>query len=183
MCSSDLGTNLIEASASSSFGSQNPTLPEDAVDQAYTVRTVQSVSAVVELTDIIVLPYEEATEKYETVPVPVLASDAELAGVLQVPMVSGRWLNSFDEHAGARAAVIGLGLAQIGGAAHKPARKRRVAVVADLLGRRLPIDQPGLGGPEVVALINGLAVKLGITGHETLSWAGADCAGAQVLNS
>jgi putative ABC transport system permease protein len=108
----ELGTNLIEASASSSFGSQNPTLPEDAVDRAYTVRTVQSVSAVVELTDIIVLPYEEATEKYETVPVPVLASDAELAGVLQVPMVSGRWLNSFDEHAGARAAVIGLGLAR-----------------------------------------------------------------------
>lgn len=108
----ELGTNLIEASASSSFGSQNPTLPEDAVDRAYTVRTVQGVSAVVELSDITVLPYAEATEKYETVPVPVLASDAELAGVLQVPMVSGRWLNTFDEHAGARSAVIGLGLAR-----------------------------------------------------------------------
>ena len=108
----ELGTNLIEASASSSFGSQNPTLPEDAVDRAFTVRTVQSVSAVVELSDITVLPYAEATEKYETVPVPVLASDAELASVLQVPMVSGRWLNSFDEHAGARTAVIGLGLAR-----------------------------------------------------------------------
>ena len=108
----ELGTNLIEASASSSFGSQNPTLPEDAVDRAFTVRTVEGVSAVVELSDITVLPYAEATEKYETVPVPVLASDAELAAVLQVPMVSGRWLNSFDEHAGARAAVIGLGLAR-----------------------------------------------------------------------
>ncbi len=108
----ELGTNLIEASASSSFGGQNPTLPEDAVDRAFTVRTVQSVSAVVELTNIIVLPYAEATEKYETVPVPVLASDAQLPAVLQVPLVSGRWLNSFDEHEHARTAVIGLGLAR-----------------------------------------------------------------------
>jgi putative ABC transport system permease protein len=108
----ELGTNLIEASASSSFGSQNPTLPADAVDRAFTVRTVQSVSAVVELSNIIVLPYAEATEKYETVPVPVLASDAELPAVLQVPLVSGRWLNGFDEHEGARTAVIGLGLAR-----------------------------------------------------------------------
>ena len=108
----ELGTNLIEASASSSFGAQNPTLPADAVQRAFTVRTVESVSAVLELSDIIVAPYEEATEAYETVPVPVLAGDAELPAVLQVPLVAGRWLNRFDEETSARTAVIGLGLAR-----------------------------------------------------------------------
>ena len=32
----ELGTNLIEASAASAFGSQDPVLPEDAVDRART---------------------------------------------------------------------------------------------------------------------------------------------------
>ncbi len=57
-------------------------------------------------------PYEEATEKFETVPVPVLASDADLPGVLQVPLVSGRWLDPFDEGERSRTAVIGMGLAR-----------------------------------------------------------------------
>jgi len=108
----ELGTNLIEASASSSFGAQNPTLPADAVERAFTVRTVESVSAVVELANIVVTPYEEAAEQYETVPVPVLAADMQLPAVLQVPLVSGRWVNSFDEENGARTAVIGIGLAR-----------------------------------------------------------------------
>lgn len=108
----ELGTNLIEASAASSFGSQNPTLPEDAIERARTVKTVESVSQVVELSNIVVAPYEEATENFETVPVPVLAGDGLLPGVLQVPMVSGRWLNEFDEQSGSRTAVIGIGLAR-----------------------------------------------------------------------
>ena len=108
----ELGTNLIEASASSSFGAQDPTLPADAVERAFTVRTVESVSAVVELANIVVTPYEEAAEQYETVPVPVLAADMQLPAVLQVPLVSGRWVNSFDEENGARTAVIGIGLAR-----------------------------------------------------------------------
>ena len=53
----ELGTNLIEASASSSFGAQDPTLPADAVERAFTVRTVESVGAVVELANIVVTPY------------------------------------------------------------------------------------------------------------------------------
>ncbi|MDO8361961.1 MAG: ABC transporter permease [Actinomycetota bacterium] len=108
----ELGTNLIEASAASSFGGQNPTLPADAVQRARTVITVQSVSAVVELSNIVVAPYEEATEQFETVPVPVLAGDAALPEVLEVPLVSGRWLNEFDEQTGSRTAVIGIGLAR-----------------------------------------------------------------------
>lgn len=108
----ELGTNLIEASAASAFGSQDPVLPEDAVDRARTVTTVDSVSAVLELSNIVVTPYEEASEKFETVPVPVLAADVLLPGVLEVPLVSGRWLNDFDEQVGTRSAVIGIGLAR-----------------------------------------------------------------------
>lgn len=108
----ELGTNLVEASASSSFGGQNPTLPEDVVERAMTVTSVRSVAPIVELSNIIVTPYEEAREKYETVPIPVVGADPDLPGVLEVPMVSGRWLNTFDEDSGARSAVIGVGLAR-----------------------------------------------------------------------
>ncbi|MEK7422353.1 MAG: ABC transporter permease [Actinomycetota bacterium] len=108
----ELGTNLIEASAASSFGSQDPTLPADAVDRARTVVTVDKVSAVVELQNIVVSPYQEATENFETVPVPVLASDLALPDVLEVPLVSGRWLNDFDDVGDSRTAVIGVGLAR-----------------------------------------------------------------------
>lgn len=108
----ELGTNLIEASASSSFGGQNPTLPDDVVERALTVTTVESVAPIVELSNIIVTPYEEAREKYETVPIPVVAAGTELPAVLEVPLVSGRWLNSFDEESSARSAVIGVGLAR-----------------------------------------------------------------------
>lgn len=107
-----LGTNLIEASAASSFGGQDAKLPKEAVERARTVVTVESVAAVLEMQNIVVAPYAEATENFETVPVPVLASDALLPAVLNVPMVSGRWLNEFDEGAGSRAAVIGVGLAR-----------------------------------------------------------------------
>lgn len=108
----ELGTNLVEASAASAFGSQNPVLPDDAVARSRTVVTVEHVSAVRELSNIVVTPYAEASEKFEPVPVPVLAADDALPGVLEVPMVSGRWLDPFDEGPHVRSAVIGIGLAR-----------------------------------------------------------------------
>jgi len=107
-----LGTNLIVATAASSFGTETPTLPEDAVARAETVRTVEKVSAVVSLSDITVSPYAEAEEQYETIPVPVMAADTSLPNVLEVDLVEGRWLNDFDENEVSRGAVIGLGLAR-----------------------------------------------------------------------
>ena len=107
-----LGTNLIEAAASSSFGGQDPTLPTDAVARALTVTTVEKVSAVVELSNIVVSPYEEASDVFETVPIPVLGTDIYLPDVLEVDLVSGRWISDFDAQKGARSAVIGVGLAQ-----------------------------------------------------------------------
>lgn len=106
-----LGTNLITATAASSFGSQKPKLPLDAVKRAEQVDTVEKVSAVVQLTDITVSPYEKARKKYETTPIPVLAADTRLPYVLEVPMVSGRWINSADAQIESRTVVIGSGLA------------------------------------------------------------------------
>ena len=107
-----LGTNLIEVAASSSFGSKDPTLPQDVIARAQTVYTVTSVAEVRELSNIIVTPYKEAKDKYEAVPIPVVASDTRLPAVLKVPLISGRWLNAFDDQVVSRSAVIGIGLAR-----------------------------------------------------------------------
>jgi len=110
-----LGTNLVVASAGSSFGvgsDDRPTLPEDSVARARTVRTVTGVSSVVELADIAVAPYDEAGETYETTPIPVVAADSALPETLEVPVLSGRWLNEFDEENAVRAVVVGQGLAK-----------------------------------------------------------------------
>ena len=108
----ELGTNLVEVSASSSFGQQSPTLPVDDIDRALTVTTVESVASVRQLSNVLVTPYTEAREEFATVPIPVLAADASLPDVLEVDLVAGRWLDSFDEAAGARVAVIGQSLAR-----------------------------------------------------------------------
>lgn len=107
----ELGTNLIETSAASAFGQSSPTLPVDAAERAATVTTVEAVSSVRQLSNILVTPYTEALEKFDTVPVPVLAADRSLPAVLEVGLVAGRWLDDFDEDSAARVAVIGQSLA------------------------------------------------------------------------
>lgn len=108
----ELGTNLVLVSAQSSVGQQNPTLPPDSAERAMQVKTVEKVAAITQLSNIIVSPYERAKEKFETVPIPVVAVDDKLPSVLEVPLVSGRWLNSFDQSVITRSAVIGVGLAR-----------------------------------------------------------------------
>ena len=56
-------------------------------------------------------------------------------------------------------------VAQVGQAAFIPFGKRWVVVVADAVKRLVPFDQVGLFGPEGIGLVNGLAVKVGVTGH------------------
>ena len=73
---------------------------------------MEKVSAITQLQNVIVLPYERAREKFETVPIPVVATDTKLPEVLEVPLVSGRWINEFDTDTLSRAAVIGIGLAR-----------------------------------------------------------------------
>ena len=54
---------------------------------------------------------------------------------------------------------------QIGGATHKPPCKRRIAVVANLLWRGLPVNALGFFGPKTVPIINGAAIKICVSGH------------------
>jgi hypothetical protein len=51
-------------------------------------------------------------------------------------------------------------VAQIGGAAHKPARKWRVAVVTHLLRRCFPVDGLGFFSPKTVTVVNGSAIEI-----------------------
>lgn len=108
---SKLGTTLIVASAGSSFGQQNPTLPPDSVARADSISTVRGSAATAELSGIVALPAAGAKDYYSAFPVPVQAADLNLPAVLQVPVQSGRWLDNADLADGARAAVLGSGLA------------------------------------------------------------------------
>ena len=109
---SQLGTNLVIVQAGGSFGSQNPTLPSDAVERVENISTVTSASATTNLSGVIALPIKGASTYYEAFPVPVRASDDELPSVLGVPMVSGRWLNSSDAQLHTLAVVLGEGIAK-----------------------------------------------------------------------
>jgi putative ABC transport system permease protein len=107
-----LGTTLIVATAGSSFGQQNPTLPSDAVARAAAVPTVTASAATAELSGIVALPNLGSKDYYAAFPVPVQAADLNLPDVLQVPVENGRWLNGADLTDGARSAVLGSALAQ-----------------------------------------------------------------------
>jgi putative ABC transport system permease protein len=108
----ELGTNLITAEAGGTFGQQNPTMPKDAVARVMAVPTVTSASAVAEVSGVLTLPNQGSQSYYQAFPVPVLAADPALPHVLQVPVISGRWLQQGDLATHDRAAVIGAGLAK-----------------------------------------------------------------------
>ncbi len=107
----ELGTNLIKAEAASSFGTQNPSFPEDVVVRVEALSTVENASAVINLSGVVTSPYEAATSYYTAFPIPIIAADSAFLDVMDVGLVSGRWINSFDDSTAGRAAVIGSGLA------------------------------------------------------------------------
>ena len=107
-----LGTNLIIAQAGGTFGSQNPTLPGDAVQRAEAVTSVTSASATTNLSGVVAVPVEGAANYYEAFPVPVRAADDQLPAVLQVPLIDGRWLNGADRRLHLKSVVLGSGIAK-----------------------------------------------------------------------
>jgi putative ABC transport system permease protein len=109
---SELGTTLIVATAGGSFGDQSPTLPSDVVDRVSAVGSVTGASAVAEIEGVISVPHEGARDFFQAIPVPILAADTNLPGVLEVPIVGGRWFDDADLDGSSRPAVIGTGLAQ-----------------------------------------------------------------------
>ena len=128
---SQLGTNLIIAQAGGSFGSQNPTFPDDAVHRAKAVSTVTGASATTNLTEVIALPTEGGSDFYQAFPVPVRAADVDLPAVLEVPVIDGRWLSAADIKLHTRPLVLGAGLAKQYALparrdAHHPAQRHRL---------------------------------------------------------
>ena len=106
-----LGDNLIRAEAAASFGADTPVFPEDVVDRIDNLATVEGSTATKSVTGVITTPYEAAKSYYTAFPTPVLTADEYFLDVMQVELVSGRWLNSFDADTAARTAVVGIGLA------------------------------------------------------------------------
>ena len=109
---SELGTNLIIAQAGSSFGSQNPTFPGDAVQRVENVSTVTAAAATTNLSGVISLPVQGASTYYQAFPAPVRAAGDNLPAVLKVPLLDGRWLDAADTRLHTRAVVLGSGIAK-----------------------------------------------------------------------
>ena len=107
-----LGTNLIIAQAGGTFGSQNPTLPSNAVYRVDSVSSVTGAAATTSLSGVVSVPVEGAANYYEAFPVPVRAADDSLPAVLQVPLLDGRWLNSADSQRHLLSVVLGSGIAK-----------------------------------------------------------------------
>jgi len=106
-----LGDNLIKVEASGSFGATDPTFSEDVVARVNRLSTVEGSTALLSVTGVITTPYEAAADYYTAFPTPVLTADEHFLDVMNVELVSGRWLNSFDSSTAARSAVVGIGLA------------------------------------------------------------------------
>ncbi|GJM38887.1 MAG: permease [Acidimicrobiales bacterium] len=107
----ELGTNLITADAAGSFGAQNPTFPEDVIERVEALGGVQSVTGTLAVEGVITAPYDAAATYYTAFPTPVLTADANFLDVMQIELLSGRWLNARDYAVGARVAVIGIDIA------------------------------------------------------------------------
>lgn len=107
-----LGTNLIIAQAGGTFGSQNPTFPDDVIQRVHAIPTVQGVAAVTNLSGVLALPISAGSTYYQAFPVPVRAAGTGLPEVLNVPMIDGRWLDTADINLHLQSAVLGSGIAR-----------------------------------------------------------------------
>ena len=109
----ELGTDLIVANAQDSIGGfgQNPRIPAEAVGRVSRLPDVTSVTGTLQIANIVTLPFEAAYDYYRAFPVPVIATGLNLPETMEVPLVSGRFLNDFDVASEARVAVIGRDLA------------------------------------------------------------------------
>ena len=108
----ELGTGLLVVNASSGLGfGQDPVIEAAAVGRVKRLPAVVAVTGTRQMSDIVTVPFAGAEDYYRAFPVPVIASGLDLPATLEVPLVSGRFLNDFDESSGARVAVIGRDLA------------------------------------------------------------------------
>ena len=64
-----------------------------------------------QISNVVTLPFDASEDYYRAFPVPVIATGLNLPETMEVPMVSGRFINQFDYDRSARVAVIGRDLA------------------------------------------------------------------------
>jgi len=108
----ELGTDLIVVNASTGMGfGQDPVIEASAVARVNRLPDVTAVTGTRQLSDIVTVPFAGAEDYYRAFPVPVIASGLDLPDTLEVPMISGRFLNEYDRDSGARVAAIGRDLA------------------------------------------------------------------------
>jgi len=109
----NLGTDLIVANAQDSLGGfgQRPRIPEDAAARVSRLPDVVSVTGTYQISNVVTLPFDAAEDYYKAFPVPVIATGLNLPATMEVPLVSGRFINQFDYDHSARVAVIGRDLA------------------------------------------------------------------------
>ena len=109
----ELGTDLIVANAQDSLGGfgQTPRIPADATGRVSRLPDVTSVTGTYQISNVVTLPFDDAEDYYKAFPVPVIATGLNLPETMEVPMVSGRFINQFDYDHSTRAAVIGRDLA------------------------------------------------------------------------
>ena len=109
----ELGTDLIVANAQDAIGGfgQSPRIPAEAVGRVSRLPDVTSVTGTLQIANIVTLPFDAAYDYYRAFPVPVIATGLNLPETMEVPLVSGRFLNDFDVASEARVAVIGRDLA------------------------------------------------------------------------
>jgi putative ABC transport system permease protein len=108
----ELGTDLIVVNASAGLGfGQDPVIEAAAVARVGRLPDVVAATGTRQLSDIVTVPFAGAEDYYRAFPVPVIATGTDLPNTLEVPLVSGRFLNDFDVASGARVAVIGRDLA------------------------------------------------------------------------
>ena len=109
----ELGTDLIVANAQDSLGGfgQTPRIPASATDRVSRLPDVTSVTGTYQISNVVTLPFDDAEDYYRAFPVPVIATDLNLPATMEVPMVSGRFINQFDYDRSAQVAVIGRDLA------------------------------------------------------------------------
>ena len=124
----ELGTDLIVANAQDAIGGfgQSPRIPAEAVGRVSRLPDVTSVTGTLQIANIVTLPFEAAYDYYRAFPVPVIATGLNLPETMEVPLVSGRFLNDFDVASEARVAVIGRDLADEYG--YLPGEARTIAL-------------------------------------------------------
>ena len=109
----ELGTDLIVANAQDALGGfgQTPRIPADAAERVSRLPDVSSVTSTYQISNVVTLPFDAAEDYYRAFPVPIIATGLNLPETMEVPMVSGRFINQFDYDRAARVAVIGRDLA------------------------------------------------------------------------